>query len=44
MNSNLITIADKEIELKEYNGERVVTAWDIEKLHEKDVREINQQF
>lgn len=44
MNSNLITIADKEIELKEYNGERVVTAWDIETLHEKDVREINQQF
>ena len=44
MNNNLITIADKEIELKEYNGERVVTAWDIEKLHEKDVREINQQF
>lgn len=44
MNSNLITIAGKEIELKEYNGERVVTAWDIETLHEKDVREINQQF
>lgn len=44
MSSNLITIADKEIELKEYKGERVVTAWDIEKLHEKDVREINQQF
>lgn len=44
MNNNLITISGKEIELKEYNGERVVTAWDIEKLHEKDVREINQQF
>ena len=44
MSSNLIAIAGKEIELKEYNGERVVTAWDIEKLHEKDVREINQQF
>ena len=44
MNSNLMTIAGKEIELKEYNGERVVTAWDIETLHEKDVREINQQF
>lgn len=26
MNNNLITIADKEIELKEYNGERIVTA------------------
>lgn len=44
MNSNLITIADKEIELKEYNGERVVTSWDIADLHEKDVKVVNQHF
>ena len=44
MNSNLIAIADKEIELKEYNGERIVTAWDIAKLHERDVKVINQQM
>ena len=44
MNSNLITIADKEIELKEYNGERIVTAWDIAELHERDVREVTQNF
>ena len=44
MNSNLIAIADKEIELKEYNGERIVTAWDIADLHEKDVKVVNQHF
>lgn len=44
MNSNLIAIADKEIELKEYNGERIVTAWDIAELHERDVKVINQQM
>ena len=44
MNSNLITIADKEIEIKEYNGERIVTAWDIADLHEKDVKVVNQHF
>lgn len=44
MSSNLITIADKEIELKEYNGERIVTAWDIAELHERDVKVINQQM
>ena len=44
MNSNLIAIADKEIELKEYNGERIVTAWDIAKLHERDVKVVNQQM
>ena len=44
MINNLITIADKEIELKEYNGERIVTAWDIAELHERDVREVTQNF
>lgn len=44
MNSNLIEIAGKEIELKEYNGERIVTAWDIAELHERDVKVINQQM
>ena len=44
MSSNLITIADKEIELKEYNGERVVTAWDIAELHEKEISKVNENF
>ena len=44
MNSNLITIADKEIELKEYNGERIVTAWDIAELHEREISKVNENF
>ena len=44
MNNNLITIADKEIELKEYNGERIVTAWDIAKLHEREISKVNDNF
>lgn len=44
MNSNLIAIAGKEIEIKEYNGERVITAWDIAKIHERDVNEITKNF
>lgn len=41
---NKISIFEKEIEIKEYNGERVVTAWDIAQLHERDTREIVQNF
>ena len=26
---DIITINNKEIKVKEYNGERVITAWDI---------------
>lgn len=37
-------ILNEEIEIKEYNSERVITAWDIAKLHGRDVREVNQQF
>lgn len=44
MSSNLITIADKEIELKEYNGERIVTAWDIAELHEREISKVNENF
>lgn len=44
MNSNLITITGKQIEIKEYNGERVITAWDIAKIHERDVNEITKNF
>jgi hypothetical protein len=42
--TNEITILDNNIIIKEYNGERVVTAYDIAKLHTRDVREVNQQF
>lgn len=43
MNNKMI-IFEKEIEIKEYNGERVITAYDIAELHERDVKVINQQF
>ena len=41
---DMIIINNKEIKVKEYNGERVVTAWDIAKIHEKDVNEITKNF
>ena len=41
---NLIRIENKELAIKEWNGQRVVTAWDIAELHQRDVREINQNF
>lgn len=43
MNNKMI-IFEKEIEIKEYNGERVITAYDIAELHEREVKVINQQF
>lgn len=42
--TNKMIILNKEIEIKEYNGERVITAWDIARLHGRDVREITQNF
>lgn len=41
---NKIIIFNKEIEIKEYNAERVITAYDIAELHGRDVKVINQQF
>lgn len=41
---NKIIIFNKEIEIKEYNGERIITAYDIAELHGRDVKVINQQF
>lgn len=41
---NIITINNKEIKVKEYNGERVVTAWDIAELHEREISKINENF
>ena len=42
--TNKMIILNEEIEIKEYNNERVITAWDISRLHGRDVREVNQQF
>ena len=41
---NKMIILNEEIEIKEYNAERVITAWDIARLHGRDVREITQNF
>lgn len=41
---DMITINNKKIKVKEYNGERVVTAWDIAELHEREISKINENF
>ena len=41
---NSITICDKKILFKEYEGQRVVTVWDIARLHNKDVKGIRNNF
>ena len=41
---DIITINNKEIKVKEYNGERVITAWDIAELHEREISKINENF
>ncbi len=41
---DLIKVDNKELMIKEWKGQRVVTAWDISKLHEREVREVIQQF
>ena len=42
--NELITINNTQVEVKEYEGIRVVTAWDIAKVHNREVREITQNF
>ena len=33
-----------KIERKKYKGEYVLTPWDISKIHQREVREVNQNF
>lgn len=42
--NNKILINNKNIETKKYNGEIILTAYDIAELHEKDVKRINENF
>ena len=44
MENKLVKINNVELGIKEYKKERVVTAWDIAKVHGREVREITQQF
>lgn len=42
--NELVKINEKEIMVKEFNDERVVTAWDIANVHCREVKTVNQQF
>ena len=42
--NEIITINDVELGIKEYKKERVVTAWDIAKVHKKEVNDITKNF
>lgn len=42
--NELITINNTQVEMKEYEGLRVVTAWDIAKVHNREVKRINEIF
>ena len=44
MENKLIKINNVELGIKEYKKERVITAWDIGKVHNRDVGEINKIF
>ena len=44
MSNEIIIINGIEIITKEYESERVVTAWDIAKVHQREVKRINEQF
>lgn len=42
--NELITINNTQVEVKEYEGLRVVTVWDIAKVHDREVKRINEIF
>lgn len=44
MTDEIITINGIELITKEYKTERVVTAWDIAKVHKREVKRVNEQF
>lgn len=39
-----LQVLDKEIDIKEFKGVRVITVWDISKLHNKEIKRINEIF
>lgn len=44
LNNNTLLIANERISIKEYRGQRVITSWDIARVHKREPREINQNF
>ena len=41
---NIIKINSKDLEVKEWKSERVVTVYDISNLHNREVKRVNEQF
>lgn len=44
MENKLVKINNVELGIKEYKKERVITAWDIGKVHNREVKRINEIF
>jgi hypothetical protein len=44
MDNKIMVINGNELTIKEYNGQRVITLWDIARLHNDDVRNIRKNF
>ena len=44
MKNEMVKIEEKEMTVKEWKGQRVVTAWEIAEVHEKEVKRVNEQF
>jgi len=42
--NKIVSINNNNLTIKEYEGQRVVTLWDIARLHGKDVRSIRMNF
>ena len=42
--SDIIKIENKELSVKEWNNQRVLTIWDIANLHEREVKRVTEQF
>lgn len=42
--SDITVINDNQLMIKEFEGHRVVTLWDIARLHNRDVRDIRKNF
>nr|DAN47230.1 MAG TPA: hypothetical protein [Caudoviricetes sp.] len=40
----LVKINNNDVMVKEFQEQRVVTAWDIAKVHNREVKRINEQF
>ena len=40
----LVKIGEKNLGVKEFEGKRVVTAWDVAEVHGKPVKRVSEQF